>query len=141
VDVSDDTNLTGGRSLTMNGDASDADVELYTRTKDVSIDNPVTGDSGTVQVTFPLAVTITRVWCSTDTGTATIQLDERAEATPNTAGTDVMTSTLVCDNNTEATTSFTNAGIASRVPLNLDIDAVASAPTKVRIHVEYTVDD
>jgi len=141
VDMSAMTNLTALRSLSMNGDGVDADVELYTFTKDMAFDNPVTADSGIIQATFPLAVTITRVWCSTDTGTATIQFDERAEATPNTGGTDVLTSALVCDATSEATTSFANAGIASRVPMNLDIDAVASAPTKLRIHVEYTVDE
>ena len=105
--------------------------------KDVTILTPTTADASMVQLTFPEAVTITRVWCSTDTGTATIQFDERAEATPNTAGTDVLTSPLVCDATSEATTSFANATIALRVPMNLDIDATSGTPGVVRIHVEW----
>ena len=79
--------------------------------------------------------------CSTDTGTATLQFDERAEATPNTGGTDVMTSTLVCDSNSQSTAAFDNATIAADVPLNLDIDAVASTPGIVRGHVCYDIDE
>jgi len=140
----DATSGSAGRSLTLTGSTMDADVELYTHTKSINIyasNGTVAATSTAAQFYFPLGVTITRVVCSTDTGSATIQLDERAEATPNTAGTDVMTSTLTCDSNSEATTSFSNAGIASRVPVNLDIDSVASSPTRVRIHVEYTIDD
>ena len=74
-----------GRSLTLAGDSLDADAELYSGTKDQYLDDPTTADVGKPQITFPVAVTITRIWCSTDTGTATIQFDERAEATPNTA--------------------------------------------------------
>ena len=113
---------------------------ILAASKSISLLDPVTGDTNKIQIEFASAITITEVVCSTDTGTVTIQLDERARATPNTAGTDVMTSTLVCDNNSQATTTFTNAGIAADVPLNLQITAVASAPTAVRIHIQYTVD-
>jgi len=121
----------------LRGDST-CDAPVYT--KDLYLDNPVTDDSGKIQVTFPGPSTLARVWCSTDTGTATIQFDERAEATPNTGGTDVLTDALACDSDTQATTSFANGGIAVRVPMNLDIDAVADAPAKLRIHIEYTVD-
>jgi hypothetical protein len=79
------------------------------------------------------------VWCSTDVGTVTIQLDERVEATPNTAGVNSLTSSLVCDSNTEVTTSFADSGIAADVPHNLQITAVATSPTVVRIHVKATI--
>lgn len=106
--------------------------------KEASLTNPVTGHSGVIQFAFPYDVTITRIWCSTDTGTVTIQFDERAEATPNTAGTTVMTSSLVCDNDTQATTTFTNAGIAARVPMNMAVSAVSGSPTIARFFVEYS---
>jgi hypothetical protein len=136
--------LSGGRSISMSGSPAttiDADDELYTDIKSFAIVNPTTGDSGIVQVKFATGATILRISCSTDTGTATIQFDERAEATPNTGGTDVMTSALACDNNTEATTSFTNAGIAADAVMNLDIDAVASNPTRLRVHIDFSKDD
>lgn len=141
VDVSDNTNLTGGRSLSMNGDAVDADNELYNKIANISIQNPVDTMDGIVQLKFATAVTITRVSCSVDSGTATIQLDERGETTPDTAGTDVMSSTLACDTDMQGTTTFDNASIAADAPLNLDIDATSGTPTKFRLHVEYTVDD
>jgi hypothetical protein len=81
------------------------------------------------------------VSCSTNTGTVTIQLDERAEGTPNTAGTDMLTSALVCDSDTEATTSFSNATADADDPVNLQITATASTPGVVRIHVDFTYDD
>lgn len=144
LDISDDTNLAAGRSLTLSGDSVEADAELFTHTKSFMISNngnPITATTTVAQTIFPSAVTITRISCSTDVGTATIQADERAEATPNTGGTDVMSSALACDNNTEATTSFANAGIAGDVPLNFDLDSVASSPTRVRVHIDFTYDD
>jgi len=101
---------------------------------------PTGADDALVQIYFASAVTITRVVCSTDTGTATLQLDERAEATPNAGGVDVLTAPIVCDTNSEITTSFANATIAARVPLSVDVDAVASTPGVVRMHIEFTID-
>lgn len=85
------------------------------------------------------AITITRVWCFTRgaTSTATIQIDEETEAGIESAGTDVMTAQLVCDTNGQATTTFTNAGIAANSMINLDIDAVANAPTGLMVWIEY----
>lgn len=112
-----------------------------TFTKSLTIFDPVTGDSNDIQMYFGQAVTITRVACSVAAATSvTIQLDERAEATPNTAGTDVMTSALVCDTDSQATTTFTNATIALRVPLNLQVTAVSGTPGAVRVHIEGTYD-
>ncbi|MEK9811018.1 MAG: hypothetical protein VW362_11265, partial [Candidatus Nanopelagicales bacterium] len=110
------------------------------KTLSFALDSPVTGDAGTIQWEAPTAITITQVDCSTDTGTATIQLDERVLTTPNTAGTDVMSSTLVCDNNNQQTATFANAGIAVSALINMDVDAVASSPTKLRVHIRYTID-
>lgn len=116
------------------GNAADT---LGQAVRSITILTPTTGDTNKVQITFDNAVTILRVWGSTDTGTCTIQFDERAEATPNTAGTDVLTSALVLDATSEATTSFANATIAQYVPMNLQITATASTPGVARIHVAY----
>lgn len=141
LDISDDTNLTAGRSLTLTDDDVFADAELYTVKKSINIISPTTSETNKAQYEYATAATITEVSCSTDTGTVTIQLDERARATPNTAGTDVMTSTLVCDTDSQTTTTFTNAGIAADVPVNLQITATSGTPGVVRIHVEATKDD
>ncbi|PIR04915.1 MAG: hypothetical protein COV57_01960 [Candidatus Liptonbacteria bacterium CG11_big_fil_rev_8_21_14_0_20_35_14] len=141
LDLSTYTNLTAGRSLTLTNDDVLADAELYTHIDTIVLESPAITDDAIVQHKFPTAVTISRISCSTDVGTATIQFDERAEGTPNTAGTDVMTSALVCDANSEATTLFGNAGIAADAVLSLDIDAVATSPGVVRIHIDYSFDD
>lgn len=119
------------------GDVSGA---LRQHTWAINILLPTTADTNRIQKEFPNAITIQEVACSTDVGTATIQFDERARATPNTAGTDVLTASLVCDTNSEATTSFTNATIAADVPMNLQITATATAPNIVRIHAQYQID-
>lgn len=141
VDGTEIDDAYAGRSLTENSNILDIDAEIFTQMANAGLLDPVTGDDGAIQWKFATAITITRISCDTDVGTVTIQLDERGETTPNSAGTDVMSSTLVCDTNNQATTSFANAGIAADAPLNVDIDATASSPTQLRIHVDYTIDD
>jgi len=108
--------------------------------KAITLFDPVTGDSGRVQFMFPTAVTITRVACSVKAATSvTIDLDERAAATPDTSGTAVLTSTLACDTDQAVTTSFSNAGIAAEVPVALLISAVSGTPNTLRVYVSYQV--
>ena len=148
IDISDETNLAAGRSLTLTGDSVAADAELYTDIFSIHVaSSTLSTTTAAVQHKLPTAVTISRVSCSTDTGTSTIQLDERSESTPNTGGTDILTSQLDCGSgHTSAATSFSNAGIAADAIINLDIDktddqAAGATPTQVRIHVDYTYDD
>jgi hypothetical protein len=110
--------------------------------KDISILLPTTGDTNKAQMQFFAAATLTKVSCSTlgASSTATIQLDKRAEATPNTAGTDALTSTLVCDTDRQSTTSFSSAAVAANQVLNLQITATANTPEVVRIHVHARLD-
>jgi hypothetical protein len=138
--------ITAGDYLTRTVNDIDLDAEVVNGMKSFNIvtGSVISATNEIYQMKFARAVTINRISCSTDiTGsTATIQGDERAEATPNTGGTDVMTSALVCDEDTEATTSFANASLAADAPLNFDIDAVAAtAPSRLRVHVEFTVVD
>lgn len=133
--------LTGAVTTTAGNLATTLATKYLTQTTSAVIDAPVAGDTNKVQWYFPTAVTITRVACSVSgTTSVVIQLDERAEATPNTAGTNVMTSTLTCDADSANTTSFANATIAARVPLNLQIGTITGTPTSLRVHVEYTID-
>jgi len=144
IDGDDVNSNIAGDFLTLTGaapDTLDIDPELSSNCKSFSIITPTDTDDAFAQIYFNQAVTITEIICSTDTGTVTIQFDERAEATPNTGGTDVMTAQLVCDDNSQTTSGFDNATIAAKVPLNLDVDAVASTPGVVRGHVCYDIDD
>jgi len=122
-------------------DDDDVAAELDTLKKSITILSPVTGFTNQVQLEFGQAVTLTEVSCSVAAATSvTIQLDERARATPNTAGVDVLTGTLACDVDSQTTTSFSNATIAADVPLNLQITAVSGTPGAVRIHIKATID-
>jgi hypothetical protein len=133
--------LTGDVTTSAGAVATTLATKHKTQIKSLTLFDPVTGDSGRIQVYFPAAVTITRVACSVKAATsATINLEERAEATPDTAGTAVLTSNLACDTNSEVSTTFSNAGIAARVPLALTITAVSGTPDTLRVHIEYTID-
>lgn len=116
-------------------------------TKSFTILVPTAADTNLVQMAFAQAVTIVRFYCSTDIGTATMNADERAEATPNTAGTNVLSADIVCDNGTRTScasgcdvNTISNGTIAANVPLNFQVTSVASAPQVVRVHVDYTID-
>lgn len=116
-------------------------------TKSFTILTPTAADTNLVQMAFAQAITIVRVYCSTDTGTATMNADERAEATPNTAGTNVLSADIVCDNGTRTScasgcdvNTISNGTIAANAPLNFQVTSVASAPGVVRFHIDYTID-
>jgi hypothetical protein len=132
IDISDDTNLEAGRSLTLSGDSVAADSELYTDTFSITVRN-ATATLDVAKHILPNAITITKVICEGDGGTGDIQLDEE--------GTDIMTSALTCANGSKAsTTAFNNSGIASETWINLDIDSLSSAEN-LFITVLYTIDD
>jgi len=139
VDVSSETNLVAGRSLTLNNDTIDIDSEIYTDSFSITIKNATTTANPAAQRYNPVAITITEIGCRTDSGTSSIQFDERT-ISGNSAGTDVMSSGLVCDSDTATTTSFANSSIAADTWLSLDIDSISSA-TDIFIFVQYTIND
>ncbi len=61
----------------------------------------------------PFAITIIEIASYTDANTTTFNIEERAEATPNTAGTDALAADQVGDTNQQEATSFSNAGFAA----------------------------
>lgn len=114
---------------------------LRTLTRSITIFDPVAGDSGRAQFVFPKNVTITRVWCNVKAATnVVIQLNTRAEGTPDVSGTDVLTSTLTCVTGGANTTTFSAAAVTSRSPVALTISSVTGTPDTLRVHVEATVD-
>lgn len=116
-------------------------------TKSFTILVPTAADTFLVKMAFAQAITIVRFYCSTDTGTATMNAEERAEATPNTAGTDVLSADIVCDSGTRTScasgcdvNTISNGTIAAHAPLAFEIVSVASAPQVVNVHIDYTID-
>lgn len=100
----------------------------------ITLPAPTTGDTDQVQVQFASAVTLTKVGCSVDSGTMTIQFDKRGQTTPNTAGTNALTASLVCDTNRQETTAFSSAAVTAAQVLNLQITAASGTPGVLRIH-------
>ena len=129
----------GGEIADGTVDSNDLATANKTLSKDFVIPSPTTSNSNQVQIYWPAAVTIQRIACSTDTGTASINFDERAESTPNTAGTNTLSSALSCTTTTGTTTSFSDSTIAADVPYNLQITATSGTPGVVRIHVKAQV--
>jgi len=128
--------------------AGDVEAELYTETFSLAFaSSTLSTTTAVAQHKLPTAVTITRITCSTDIGTTSLQFDERAEGTPNTSGTDVMQDSMSCGSEfSNATSTFDNAAITADNIINLDVDTTddqesGASPTNVRIHVEYTIDD
>ena len=104
-------------------------------TKNFSISGVTEDSDNLVQPQWDYDINITEVCGSTDTGTVTIQFDERGETTPNSAGTDVLTSNLVADNNQQCTTAFDNEGILATSVLNMIVVATSGSPTTLRVRI------
>lgn len=140
---------TGNRPIWSYNAGSNVNLVLSNdeQTKSFTILVPTAADTFTVKMAFAKAITITRFYCSTDTGTATMNAEERAEATPNTAGTDVLSADIVCDSGTRTScasgcdvNTISNGTIAAHAPLAFEIVSVASAPQVVNVHIDYTID-
>jgi len=101
------------------------------------VETPAPSDSGLFQWKPKNGVTLTRISCSTDSGTAAINLEVRTEAAPNTPGTPVLTSPVTCTPSTGVATTFSASAVPGTAPVVLNISSVTGAPLVVRVHVEY----
>ncbi len=123
IDCVDCTNVLDGNTL------SHCDV-LYAPSAEVQ----ATDD---VQTVFraPAALTITEVFCETDTGTVTmdVQIDDGSPA-------DVMGTDLVCDTSGETDSASLTGGMADGDRLDWAITSVATSPTRVTVCIEYDFD-
>lgn len=102
----------------------------------INVENPTAADAGKFQWKPKNPLTLTRLSCSTDSGTASINLDIRQESTPNTNGTQVLSSPLTCTTSTGSTTAIPNSYVPSLSPVALLV-ITANGASVVRIHAEY----
>lgn len=102
----------------------------------IAILTPTSGDSGAVQFKIALSTTLVRLSCSTDVGTASINLEIRTETAPNTTGTSVLASPLNCGTTTVVTTGFSVAAIPAYAPVALIVTGVSGSPGVVRVHYQ-----
>jgi len=144
IDISDDTNLAAGRSLTLSGDSIEADAELYTFAFSFNYRQATTTDDAHPGqcIIAPTDLTITKVGCSQDNSNSSIQLEERALTSPYSAGTDILSSNLTCGTTYASTTSFSNSSISSgnRICLAVDVQNGVSTTTLI-VDVSGTKND
>lgn len=138
LDISDDTNLTAGRSLTLSGDSVIADAELYTDTKCIWFEDPVAEDdfNSIWRNSTANAVTLTEIWAESDqTVNFDLQIDDGTPADVN--GTDISPAA----GEAEDTSLSGDTTLAVDEELDLAITSVSGTPTWVSICWTYTWND
>lgn len=135
LDVSDDLNLTGGRSLTLTGDDLAADAELYTDSKTIYFESPTASDDFKTIWVAPTAVTITSISCESDqTVNFDLQVDDGTPTGVN--GSDIACTTFATDSTLAGDTTM-----ASGERMDIALTSVSGTPTWVSITFAYTKDD
>jgi len=148
LDVSDDTNLAAGRSLTLSGDSVEADAELFTdsRTFNYASSSLATSTKPVLQWLVPQAATISTITCwdvdNSPAGTSTVMFEERTS--PNTAGTDVLYANGLTAGSGNATASSTlsNSTLAAGSYLTMLIEGyLIGTPDFPVCDIRYVFDD
>lgn len=103
----------------------------------LDLEVPATTDSGNFQFEPKNVINIKRIACSVDSGTVSINLNIRTEASPNTSGTNVLSTPLTCTPTTGVTTTFLNPVVPVTSPVAMIITATSGSPGVVRLFVDY----
>lgn len=137
IDISANTNLTAGRSLTLTDDDIAADAELFTRTAEIAFTSATTSGSRVDMYWNPgVTITITEIGCISD-GTMDLQFGEAAE---NTLATSSKIANITCTTSSASTTTFVDSAIAARGRIMGRVTLITSA-TSSWATIKYTVDD
>ena len=139
VDVSAETNLTAGRSLTLTGDDVLADAELYTHTKSMVIETPADADNFLFFRTDS-AITITGIDCLVNAATSAVITVQECDANGGTCGTTEAAITCAATNTTEAA-GIDDAAVDAGDYMRIDVGAVTGTVGHVIVNVTYTMDD
>ena len=146
IDGDDVNSNIAGRSLTLTGaspDTLDIDAEIYTRSIGTYVTDPVV-ESASDLFWFMDDITITYVYCKTDTGTVTLNIEDGSDN-------NILSAELVCDAGGQTScasgcdvntinTSYDNI-TGKTETIDYDASAVASDPTELTLYVGYQVDD
>jgi hypothetical protein len=103
----------------------------------LSLETPAPTDSGTFQWEPKNPLVLKRIACSTDVGSASVNLEVRTESAPNSTGTAVLSVPLTCVPTTATTTTFATASIPAQSPVALLITGVSGNPGIVRVNAQY----
>lgn len=135
--------ITAGLHITRTVDNLDVDDELQRFTSSFSIYSPTASISGFSQAIFPHAILVVFISCSTNVGTATMNVEKRSIGTPNTPGGAISSANIVCDTDGQNTAGIdgANDNISTNDLITPTIISVASSPAVARIYVTYTIDE
>lgn len=135
LDISGDTNLTAGRSLTLTGDDVAADAELYTDSKTLYVTSPTNSDIFRSIWYAPVASTITSISCESDqTVVFDLYVDDGTPAAVN--GSNITCTTFATDS-----TLAGDATMAAGDRLDAQITTVSGTPGFVSIIWSFIKDD
>jgi hypothetical protein len=114
------------------------DCAPFSGSASFDVENPSATDSGIFQHKWHSKIHFTRITCSVDSGTVSINFDIRTESNPNGSGTPVLPNALACTPTTALTTTFSSASVIGESPVALIITGTTGAPAVVRVHAEYS---
>jgi len=88
---------------------------------------------------YPVAITISKVYAITNSGTVTFQLKYRTWTAPWSGGTNILSSPLVADSTGETTTSFANSTIPAESWIVFAASAITAFPGKLLLALKLGV--
>ncbi len=139
VDVSADTNLTAGRSLTLTGDDVAADAELFTDTKCVNID-PAATTTDWFFFRAETAITVTGIDCIVDAATSVVMTLRECDANGGTCVATEAAITCATTNTTEAA-GIDDAAVDAGDWLRVLRGTVTGSPAQATLCMTFTVND
>lgn len=138
VDISGETNLAAGRSLTLSGDSVEADAELYTDTKCMTIETPADADNF-LFFRAEAAITVTGIDCLSNDGTSAVITVQECDGNGGSCGATEAAITCGTTNTTEAT-SIDDAAVDAGDWMRVDVGTVTGS-TQVAVCTTFTWDD
>jgi len=149
IDGDDINSNLAGRSLTLTGaspDTLDIDAEIYTGAITFHISSSTMSTSTTVSMhRFSSAVTITGAKGSCNTGTTTVNVEVRADATPYTAGTEVFGGGFPMGaGHTNSSSTVQTTAVAADVPFAFvieDAEPTGEKSTECSLTIKYEKND
>lgn len=115
-------------------------AESPTRSAAIYIEYPEAGDALSFYHAGQ-AITVTRIFGETDTGTVNLNMEQRLPDGYFASGTQIESTALVADaDGQEQTSGFENPSVPADSVVTLVVASVASSPGKLIAGIEYTVD-
>lgn len=129
-----------GRSLSFNGDALDADAETYSHSCDWTILDATEDITAVCTPHNDIAVTVTRIFCITETDGASVTIDARVRANRFTPGTSI-DNTMACNSSGYTDSSISSPSISAGGSIAITIATLTTDGENLGVVVDFTKDD